>query len=104
MNFIDEVRRISSIRLLFTRHALDQMIQPDRLITKEDVISVVNSGEIIEDYPEDSRGHSCLMLGEGVDGRKLHVNCAPKMDHLVIITAYVPNLEEWDEEFRKRRR
>ena len=32
---------------------------------------------MVEDYPDDSRGHSCLMLGFGKGGRPIHVVCAP---------------------------
>ncbi|GMQ74993.1 MAG: hypothetical protein BMS9Abin01_0236 [Gammaproteobacteria bacterium] len=60
-------------------------------------------GEIIEDYPEDSRGHSCLMLGEGEGARPIHVVCSPKEEYLAIITAYVPSEEEWELDFRLRK-
>jgi len=43
-------------------HALYQMNLPERMITKEEVIL---NGEIIEDYPDDIRGHSCLMMDFG---------------------------------------
>ena len=90
-------------KLLFLPHAVRQMSRPDRMITVQDVRRVVLRGEIIEDYPEDARGHSCLMLGVGAEGRKIHVICAPKADYLAIITAYVPETDEWDSEFRVRR-
>ena len=64
---------------------------------------VVLRGEIIEDYPEDVRGHSCLMLGTGEAGRRIHVVCAPKGEYLAIITAYVPEADEWDSGFTIRR-
>ena len=73
------------------------------MITVQEVRRVVLRGEIVEDYPEDVRGHSCLILGTGDEARKLHVICAPKEDFLAIITAYVPEVKEWDSEFRVRR-
>ena len=39
---------------------------------------VIQEGEIIEDYPEDARGHSFLVLGLGNDRRPIHIVCAPK--------------------------
>lgn len=30
-----------------------------------EVRAVILEGEVIEDYPEDARGHSCLMIGQG---------------------------------------
>lgn len=61
-------------------------------------------GEIIEDYPEDARGHSCLLLGRGNAGRPLHVVCAPKAGYLAVITAYVPEAAEWMAGLAERRK
>jgi len=74
------------------------------MITAQDVRRVVMGGEVIEDYPEDVRGHSCLLLGGGADGRKIHVVCAPRTAYLAIITAYLPDPREWDPGLRVRRR
>lgn len=60
------------------------------------------AGDVIEDYPEDVRGHSCLMLGQCSDGRTVHVVCSPKDDYLAIITAYVPDPAQWSPDFRQR--
>jgi hypothetical protein len=78
------------------------MSHPDRLITTSEIHSVVELGEIIEDYPEDVRGHSCLMLGYGEGGRAIHVVCSPKDEYLAIITAYLPDVTEWSDDFRVR--
>ena len=61
------------------------------------------TGDLIEDYPEDPRGHSCLLLGRANDGRPIHVVCSPKPDYLAIITAYVPGESEWTSGFTQRR-
>ena len=90
-------------KILFLPHAISQMSRPDRMITVQEVRAVVLRGEMIEDYPEDARGHSCLMLGMGESGRPVHVVCAPKGDYLAIITAYLPGRREWNEDFRARR-
>ena len=90
-------------RLLFLPHAIEQMTRPERMIRRQDVRAVIEQGEVIEDYPDDARGHSCLMLGFGADGRPVHVVCAPKSDYLAIITAYLPSLDEWSDGYRVRR-
>lgn len=79
------------------------MSRPDRMIRAAEVREVVNTGDIIEDYPEDVRGHSCLLLGVGDQGRPIHVVCAPKKDYLAIITAYLPDPDEWEDDFRSRK-
>ena len=97
------VRRAARQRILFLPHAIGQMARPDRTITTEEIRLVVEQGEVIEDYPEDARGHSCLMLGAGTAGRRLHVVCSPKVDYLAIITAYLPSLAEWESDSRTRK-
>lgn len=78
------------------------MSRPDRLITTSEIRKSVEQGEVIEDYPEDVRGHSCLMLGFGEAGRAIHVVCSPKDEYLAIITAYLPDAVEWSDDFRAR--
>jgi len=89
--------------MLFLPHALRQMLRPDRMISQTEVLHVIEQGILIEDYPEDTRGHSCLILGMGDDGRAVHVVCAPKDDYLAIITAYLPDTDIWDDDLSARR-
>jgi hypothetical protein len=79
------------------------MARPDRMITTDEVRAAVERGDLVEDYPADPRGHSCLILGFGDGGRPIHVVCAPKEDYLAIITAYLPDGREWTGGFRVRR-
>lgn len=72
------------------------------MISTADVRRVLEDGEIIEDYPEDIRGHSCLILGWRPDGRPVHIVCAPKDEYLAVITAYIPDEAQWSKDFRKR--
>jgi hypothetical protein len=73
------------------------------MIRRAEVRRVITEGEVIEDYPKDARGHSCLLLGFGDRERPIHVLCAPSEDYLAIITAYLPDAHEWSSDFRKRR-
>ena len=61
------------------------------MISTSEVRAVLKNNEIIEDYPEDSRGHSCLLLGYGNEKRPIHVVCSPKDGILAIITADLPD-------------
>ena len=63
---------------------------------------MVESGDIIEDYSEDVRGHSCLILGFGTKQRPIHVVCLSKEVYLAIITAYLPAPRLWADDFKKR--
>ncbi|NJM64291.1 MAG: DUF4258 domain-containing protein [Acaryochloris sp. RU_4_1] len=99
---LQRVRETADKRLLFLPHTIRQMSHPDRMISTTEVEAVVKTDEVIEDYPEDVRGHSCLMLGFGRDDRAVHVVCAPKDEYLAIITAYLPNPDQWTSDFRER--
>lgn len=74
-------------------------------IRVDEVLHALESGEIIEDYPTDGPYPSCLILGWIDAGRPLHIVCAPVPDErrLIVITAYRPDPDRWDAEFRRRR-
>jgi hypothetical protein len=62
--------------------------------------------QVIEDYPDDPRGTSFLVLGFSKD-RPIHAVCAIRKDpdELLLITVYDPSRSpaEWTEGYRKRR-
>lgn len=99
---LERVRRAAQTRLLFLPHAVRQMSRPDRMISPAEVEAVVSSGDLVEDYPEDVRGPSCLVVGRGEDVRLVHVVCAPKDEYLAVITAYLPDPEQWSPDGRRR--
>jgi hypothetical protein len=75
-----------------------------RSVKKEDVLSVVRSGEIIAEYPDDYPFPSYLILGF-FGGRPLHV--VVSIDHqdltCYIVTVSQPDPELWQENFTQRR-
>jgi len=104
MSFREEIRQAAKARIIYSAHALDEMTAEDELITTAEVRDVVFYGDVIEDYPEDKRGHSCLMFGVPEKRRPVHVVCAPKEEYLAIITTYIPSLEKWENDFKTRRK
>lgn len=72
------------------------------MIAPQEVQTVAITGRLVEDYPDDLRGHSCLILGFGDGGRPIHVVVAPKGDYLAVITAYVPDPNQWSPDFLRR--
>jgi hypothetical protein len=102
-DILNHIKESADKKILFLSHAVSQMCKPDRMITTEDIETVIGNGEVIEDYPEDSRGHSCLILGYS-DGRPIHVVCSPKDDYLAIVTAYLPSDQEWNQNFKTRKK
>jgi hypothetical protein len=89
-------------KILFLPHAVTQMSQPDRMISTDETREAVFHGEIIEEYPEDQRGESCLVF-HAKDQRVIHVVCSPKSEYLAIINAYLPATDQWSADFKVRK-
>lgn len=88
-------------RYEFSIHAADKSILLK--ITLAELREAIGSGEIIEDYPEDKYGPSCLIFGKTKKGRPIHMQCSYPARHKVkIITIYEPDPEEWID-FKTRR-
>lgn len=52
--------------------------------------------EVIEQYSNDPRGESCLVLGYTNDNVPVHIVCGKKsMKNLFIITVYKPIMPKW---------
>lgn len=84
MNKVSNKDRVKAIRRLvragkyeFSVHA-ERERQTDK-ITTEDLERALIRCEIVEDYPDDPRGASCLVLGFAAE-RPIHVVCALKQD------------------------
>ncbi|MDQ1354605.1 MAG: hypothetical protein QG657_4914 [Acidobacteriota bacterium] len=93
--------RVRAGEYRFTVHSLERRIE--RSINKTEIEEAIFGGEIIEDYPEDKYGPSCLILGFTNEGRPIHVQCS--LEPVWVITCYDPSQKplDWDEYFRKRR-
>ena len=75
-----------------------------RKIAAQDMEEAIYKGTIIEPYPDDPRGASCLILGLTNKGRPLHIVCGRlEDDEILIITAYEPDAEEWEEDWKTRK-
>jgi hypothetical protein len=70
-DILTRVREAAAKRICFLPHAVNQMNSPERMISTEEIRAVVFYGVLVENYPEDVRGHSCLMLGWGEGDRPL---------------------------------
>ena len=86
---------------IYRLHAIERMFQRD--IEECQVEEVVENGEIIEEYYDDKPYPSFLVFGEN-ENLPLHVVYAiDKENNVIIITAYRPNLEKWQNDFRTRK-
>jgi uncharacterized protein (UPF0305 family) len=97
---INEVRRcLKSVKHTF--HAIKEEFN-DNLTAKQIEDALIDGFEVVEDYPDDPRGHSCLLL-IWVKGKPVHITCAPHEGNLIIITVYVPVDDKWENNFKTRK-
>jgi hypothetical protein len=77
----------------------------EREISQEDVRQVLETGTIIESYPDDEPYPSRLVLGWR-GARPIHAVVADNrdQDEVIVITVYEPDLERWEPGFAERRR
>ncbi|MBI4007747.1 MAG: DUF4258 domain-containing protein [Planctomycetes bacterium] len=67
-------------------------------ITITDIETAITNGEILEDYPDDPRGSSCLILGYS-QNRHIHIVCGyTSLKWIRIITVYLPKRPKWIDE------
>ena len=93
-------KQVEAENYRFTIHGFERCVE--RYISPNEVKYAMLSGEVIEDYPKDKYGPSCLIYGVTKEGRILHVQCS--IDPVWVITAYDPTLnpDEWEADFKRR--
>jgi len=105
MYLLDKIKeKIRQHKYEFSRHAVDQSIIRNISVAEIEE-ALLGCSEIIEDYPDDKYGPSCLILGFSDQERPLHIQCSyPERPSVKIITVYEPDRNLWiDEKIRKRR-
>lgn len=99
---IDDLRKICTLEnIQITLHAAKRLEQ--RGISINDIIACIINGEIIEQYPRDYPHPSCLILGHAVSQIYLHVVVGSNMETLWIVTAYYPDLNNWEADYKTRK-
>lgn len=88
-------------KIIFRAHAIKRMFQ--RHLNEKDVRFVLEKGETIESYPDDTPYPSRLVLG-WLGNRPLHVVVADNTadDQTIVITVYEPRQDKWVRDFKRR--
>jgi hypothetical protein len=95
MDILTHIReQIKQDNYEFSIHA--EREREDEQVLVEELEWSVESGELLEDYPDDPRGHSCLILGFAQGGRAIHSVWGLLFDGRVrVITVYIPLPPKW---------
>ncbi len=88
--------------LTFRVHAVQRMFE--RCISAAVVREALESGEVIADYADDKPYPSKLVLAYS-EGRPIHIVVAENAleGEKIVITAYEPDKDVWEPNFRRRR-
>lgn len=103
-NTFDKVcEAIADERIHVSEHAYDEAMEDDLPVV--DVIDRTPNGEVIEDYPDDRRGSSCLVLLNVGDEEPVHAVWAfdDGSRRAILITVYRPDPARWSGDLRHRR-
>ena len=100
---LEFIRRCVGQRKILWTYLVNMRLK-GRFISRNTLLTCLDTYEIIESYPSDKYLPSYLVRSEH-KGELLHILFAADVqaDNIRIITAYRPNLEEWEDGFRIRR-
>lgn len=98
------IQSVKNNNFRMTEHATMRRIE--RNITVENIKQALLDGEIIERNPKSKPYPSCLVLGWLKSGDHLHVKCSmgTKEPRLRIVTVYEPSDEEWESDYKTRKK
>lgn len=107
MHILEAVKKcLLKGQVFYSEHARNEMkIEELGRIKENEVFKAVQSGEIIQDYPDDKPYPSVLVLGFTRPKKPLHIVCAydKKDDLVIIITAYRPDPKRWINSRRRKK-
>lgn len=104
-DFFETIRTLilaNDVRI--SEHGFDEMVED--ALTAHEVISGIEDAEVIEEYPNYPKGPCVLVLQKDRIGAPIHVVWGIPKGHFapaVLITAYRPQLDRWDQTFTRRR-
>lgn len=95
MDILERIReQVRAENYEFSLHAEHE--RENEHILVEELEQSVKSGQLLEDYPDDPRGHSCLVLGFTEAGRAIHsVWGLLPGGRVRVITVYIPLPPKW---------
>ena len=99
------VSLLDSNDVRISEHGYDELADDE--ITVDDVLAGLRNGTVVEDYPDFPKGPCVLVLEFDHAGRPLHALWGIPNDlskPAVLITAYRPDPNRWNETFTERRK
>jgi len=99
---IEDIRYLcNDENIAITKHAKNRLFE--RGIKVGDIQNAIMTGEIIEQYEDDKPFPSCLILGLNENNNYIHIVVSKNHGYLYIITAYIPDENEWESDLKSRK-
>ncbi|MBU1170883.1 MAG: DUF4258 domain-containing protein [Proteobacteria bacterium] len=98
------IRLIENGNIRISEHGYDELAADG--ITVREIVSGSPSGTILEEYPEYHKGPCALIILKDFEGNPIHaVWGIPRRSEAtaVLVTAYRPDPERWEDDFRRRK-
>ena len=91
--------------ILISEHGYDELSNDN--LTAREIVGGVKSAVLIEDYPNYPKGAAVLVLQKDSSGRSVHAVWGIPKGHdrpAVLVTAYYPDPQRWNDTFTERKR
>ncbi len=96
---------VASGDVRISEHGYDELSNDD--LTVREIVGGLEGAVLIEDYPEYPKGASVLVLQTDTNGKAVHVVRGIPKGHerpAVLVTAYRPDPERWNDDLTERKR
>ncbi len=107
MAFLEKIQKCNeNDKVLYTQHARNEMINEKfGPIYENETNEAIKNGKIIKEYLNDKSYPSVLIYGKTESNRPLHAVCAYNQedDIIIIITAYHPDPDVWENNTIRRK-
>lgn len=99
---IEDLQQVNDEKnIVVTLHGHLRLIE--RNITIDDIVNAIETGQIIEQYPNDQPFPSCLVLGHTIQEKSIHIIVSLNGGKMYLITAYFPNSDKWESDMKTRK-
>lgn len=103
---LERIRRlVNAGEVRVSEHGFDEL--SDDRISVRDVTRGIGNAVMVEEYPATGRGPAILVLEYDGDDEPIHVVWGIPQGHespAVLVTAYRPDPEQWEDNFTQRRK
>lgn len=104
-NFLRKIQELVTAKeIVISSHGYDELAADNVFV--QDLLDSLAAAIVVEEYPDFYKGPCILLLQEDSERRPVHVVwgiAKGKTSPAVLITAYRPDPELWEDDFKRRK-